>query len=210
MDQTQSSIEPQTENLKGVLEAVLFITGRFMAPEETLPYCHNSLEEIKNALKDLKKDYEQRQTVLEIFHENEKWKLGLKRSYNYLTSNLISSTELDRPTQETLAVIAYKQPITQSEVIHIRGNKAYDHISKLKELDFIVSEKFGRTRLIKLTQKFYDYFDIPDNQLKQEFQKIESKIIESLEKEAGKIVNKPIEEIKKEIKQEDIKEHAST
>lgn len=210
MDQTQPSIEPQKENLKEVLEAVLFITGRFMAPEEILPYCHNSLEEIKNALKELKKDYEQRQTVLEIFNENDKWKLGLKRSYNYLTSNLISSTELDRPTQETLAVIAYKQPITQSEVIHIRGNKAYDHVTKLKELDFIISEKFGRTRLIKLTQKFYDYFDIPDNQLKQEFQKIESKIIESLEKEAGKIVNKPVEEIKKEIKQEDIKEHAST
>ncbi len=184
----QVNVQEQKEDLTRKVEAILFITGRFMLPEEILPYCHNSLEEIKAALEALKKEYEQKQTALEIFNENDKWKLGLKRSYNYLTSNLISEAELDRPTQETLAVIAYKQPMTQSEVIKIRGNKAYDHIQKLKEYEFIISEKFGRTRLLKLTQKFYDYFDIPDTKLKQEFQKIESKVLESLENESKKIL----------------------
>ena len=194
MDQTNAEAKPtiplkeQETDLKLKVEAILFITGRFMLPEEILPYCHNSLEEIKTALETLKQHYSQNQTTLEIFNEAGKWKLGLKRSYNYLTSNLISEAELDHPTQETLAVIAYKQPMTQSEVIKVRGNKAYDHIQKLKEYEFIISEKFGRTRLLKLTQKFYDYFDIPDTKLKQEFQKIESKVLESLENESKKIL----------------------
>ena len=185
----QINVQEQEENLVRKVEAILFITGRFMLPEEFLPYCHNiSVQEIKTALEELKKEYDSKQTALEIFNESDKWKLGLKRSFNYLTSTLISDAELDRPTQETLAVIAYKQPMTQSEVIKLRGNKSYDHISKLKELDFIISEKFGRTRLLKLTQKFFDYFDIPDSSLKQEFQKIEGKVLESLEKEAKKIL----------------------
>ncbi len=188
----------ENQDLKLKVEAVLFITGRFMLPEEFSPYCHNSLEDIKIALTELKKEYDQKQTALEIFNESDKWKLGLKRSYNYLTSSLISDAELDRPSQETLAVIAYKQPMTQSEVIKVRGNKAYDHIQRLKELDFIISEKFGRTRLLKLTQKFYDYFDIPDTKLKQEFQKIETKVLESLEKEAKQIL---AEEPKTEVKE---------
>lgn len=199
----QINAQEQTEDLRLKVEAILFITGRFMLPEEFLPYCHNiSVQEIKTALEELKKYYDSKQAALEIFNENDKWKLGLKRSFNYLTSTLISDAELDHPTQETLAVIAYKQPMTQSEVIKIRGNKSYDHISKLKELDFIVSEKFGRTRLLKLTQKFFDYFDIPDTNLKQEFQKIEGKVLESLEKEAKKILGeentKEASELKKE------------
>ncbi len=198
----QVNVQEQKEDLTRKVEAILFITGRFMLPEEFLPYCHNiSVQDIKTALEELKKEYEQKQTALEIFNENDKWKLGLKRAFNYLTSTLISDAELDRPTQETLAVIAYKQPMTQSEVIKLRGNKSYDHIAKLKELDFITSEKFGRTRLLKLTQKFFDYFDIPDTSLKQEFQKIEGKVLQSLEKEAKKILGEEPKETNSEVKE---------
>lgn len=198
----QVNVQEQKEDLTRKVEAILFITGRFMLLEEFLPYCHNiSVQDIKTALDELKREYEQKQTSLEIFSENDKWKLGLKRAFNYLTSTLISDAELDRPTQETLAVIAYKQPMTQSEVIKLRGNKSYDHIAKLKELDFITSEKFGRTRLLKLTQKFFDYFDIPDTSLKQEFQKIEGKVLQSLEKEAKKILGEEHTETNSEVKE---------
>ena len=54
----------------------------------------------------------------------------------------------------------------ESKVIKIRGNKAYDHIKLLKESELITAEKAGRTRLLKLTQKFYDYFDVADQILK--------------------------------------------
>ena len=72
-------------------------------------------------------------------------------------------------------MIAYKNPAQQHEIIKIRGNKAYDHIGILKELDFVTSEPSGRSRLLKLTQKFYDYFDVVADQLKAKLKEAEKK-----------------------------------
>ena len=52
----------------------------------------------------------------------------------------------------------------------MRGNTAYDHIKDLQQLEFVTSEKTGRTRTLKVTQKFYDYFDIVQDELKQKFE----------------------------------------
>ena len=70
-------------------------------------------------------------------------------------------TEMTKSVMETLAVIAWKQPIIQADVIKIRTNKAYEHIKELVGMGFVTSEKFGRTKKLKLTQKFLDYFDHP-------------------------------------------------
>ena len=73
---------------------------------------------------------------------------------------------MDSPTTKTLAIIAYKQPVTQSEVIKIRGNKAYDHIKSLREQSLISADRKGRTRLLKVTSNFYEYFDIAETEAK--------------------------------------------
>ena len=119
------------------------------------------------------KDYNNRDGALNIIEQGSKFKLNIKKSYLYLTEILLSDSELDKPTQETLAVIAYKNPALQSEVIKIRGNGAYDHIKVLKEFDFITTEPMGRTRIIKLTSKFYDYFDIVEDQLRSKMINVE-------------------------------------
>ena len=132
----------------------------------------------------MKEDYEKKSSALEIINENDLWRLNIRKDYLYLTESLLNDAELDKPTQETLAIIAYRQPAVQSDVTNIRGNKSYDHIKKLKEEGFIVSEKFGRTRILKLTQKFYDYFDVVEDGLKTSFDA--KKLFE--EKEDSKIL----------------------
>ena len=151
------------------VEAVLFTTGRFLNLEEIGRLCGiGSPGVIKQMLDELKDEYGKRETDLEMVRdEKNRWKLNIKKEYLYLTEKLLSDAELDRPTQETLAMVAYRQPAVQSDVINYRGNKAYDHIRKLKEEGFVLSEKFGRTKLLKLTQKFYDYFDVVEDELKE-------------------------------------------
>lgn len=159
------------QDLKNKVEAVLFTTGRFIGLDELGRLCGiGSIGHLKDLLQDLKKDYEKKESALEIIEQGEKWKLNIRRDYLYLTENLLTDSELDRPTQETLAVIAYKNPALQSEIIKIRGNTAYDHIKILKELDFIAAEPSGRTFILKLTNKFFDYFDIVENQLRSKMQ----------------------------------------
>jgi segregation and condensation protein B len=155
------------DDYKKRIEAILFTTGRFMDVNEIAAFCGiASAGIVKQALEGLKHDYENKDSSLSILEENGKWKLNIRREYNYLTTKLVSSAEFDKPTQETLAIIAYKQPVFQAEIIKMRGNTAYDHVKTLRENGFITTEKSGRTRLIKLAPKFYDYFDIVEQELK--------------------------------------------
>ena len=151
------------------VEAVLFITGRFLNLDEIGRLCGiGSPGAIRQMLDELRDEYNKRETALEIIKdEKNRWKLNIKKDYLYLTEKLLSDAELDKPTQETLAIVAYRQPSVQCDIINFRGNKAYDHIRKLKEEGFVVSEKFGRTKLLKLTQKFYDYFDVVEDELRE-------------------------------------------
>lgn len=189
------------EDVKNRIEAILFTTGRFMDTEEIGRLTSiGSIGIVKNALKELVEDYKTRPGSLEISEENNKFKLAIKKDYIYLTAKLLNDTELDRPTQDTLAIIAYKQPVLQAEVVKIRGNNAYDHIKSLKENEFISSEKYGRTRLLKLTAKFYDYFDITGDtikELKEGFSDVEEKVgVEEL-KQVEQQVQKEMEELEK-------------
>tara|TARA_Y100000034_G_scaffold26195_1_gene31276 strand:- start:56 stop:556 length:501 start_codon:yes stop_codon:yes gene_type:complete len=154
---------------KNKIEAILFTTGRFLTIDEISRLVGiGSIGFIKQILDELKEDYSKRETALELINdEKSRWKLNIRKDYLYLTEELLSDAELDKPTQETLAIIAYRQPAIQSDVINYRGNKAYDHIRKLKEEGFVLSERFGRTKLLKLTQKFFDYFDIVEDELKE-------------------------------------------
>lgn len=164
------------EDVKNKVEAVLFAMARFLTLEEISNLTSiASLEQIKEIISNLIQDYNSKNSALEIIEQGNQYKLTIKKEYIHLTSKLLKETELDRPTQETLALIAYKQPVLQSLIIKMRGNTAYDHISKLHEFEFIESEKSGRTRLIKTTNKFYEYFDVLDKELKEKFSQIEKK-----------------------------------
>ena len=133
---------------------------------------------VKELLEELKKDYEQRDSALTVVQQEELVKLNIKKEYGFLANKLMADSEMDSPTTKTLAVIAYKQPVLQHEIIKMRGNKAYDHIKILKERNLITTEKQGRSRLIKLTPQFYNYFDTAAEEVKEQFKNL--KLPESL------------------------------
>lgn len=167
------------EDYKNRVEAILFTTGRFMDINEVSKLCGiGSIGLIKEIIEDIKKEYNNRNSSLAIHEEENKWKLGIRKEYNHLTTQLLTESELDNSTIKTLALIAYKQPVLQSDIIKMRGNGAYDHIKTLKDMTLIVSEKRGRTRSLKLAPKFFDYFGVVDSELKVKMQEI--KIPETL------------------------------
>jgi|SRR3989344_1816277 len=181
-----------SDHLKKQIEAILFTLGKFVSVEEIAKYLNlNSSEEVIKALQQLKNDYEQKDSALILHQQDNLFKLNIKKEYGFLTNKLLSTTEMDSPTIKTLAVIAFKFPVQQSEIIHIRGNKAYDHISNLINSGLISTEKYGRTRLIKLTPHFYDYFDISEKELKDELSKITPKEIQKILAELPKPIELP-------------------
>jgi len=154
------------DNTKNKIEAVLFTVGKFLSVDDIARLVSiGSSGIIKEYLEKLKQEYDGKDSALELIENEGKWRLNIKKEFLYLTEKLLTDSELEKPTQQTLAVVAYKNPVMQCEIIKMRGNKAYDHIKILLDNGFITSEKSGRTRLLKLTPKFFDYFDVVDENL---------------------------------------------
>ena len=175
--------------LKEKLEALLFSSGRKMDVEELSRLSDAKTEDIQKSLEELKKEYEDKKSSVMIVNEGDSWKSTVREEFLPLVQKIITETELSKTIMETLAVIAFKYPIKQSNLIKIRTNKAYDHLKELEEMGYITRQKHGRTNLIKLTQKFFEYFDLPEQKLKEVFKDFASiaKAIEVKETEIKQI-----------------------
>ncbi|MFC1753518.1 SMC-Scp complex subunit ScpB [Thermoproteota archaeon] len=152
-------------NLKKNVEALLFAAGRTVLQEEIEKILEVKTPGlVKEIVNELKAEYDSRDSPILLIEEGEGWKLTVKEGYLAVVQKINPHTELSKAVMETLAVVAWKQPITQAQVVEIRTNKAYDHVKELVELGFISKEKYGRSFLLKPTQKFLDYFDLPDQE----------------------------------------------
>ena len=149
------------KDYKRQVEALLFASGRFIDVNTLLNLTGASGKQVLiNNIDKLKKEYEDRQSPLMVVKEKDGWKLTVRETYLPLVRKIISETELPKTILETLAIIAWRAPVLQSEVVNIRHNKAYEHISELVELGFIRKEPSGRSYMMNLTEKFFEYFDV--------------------------------------------------
>jgi segregation and condensation protein B len=191
------------EDLKNQLEAILFSVGKKISIEELSRLCKVTNQKIiVSKLQELMHDYEQKESSLMLVSEKDNWKLTIRERHLSLVKNLAIDTELNRPVTETLAMIAFKYPVMQSEIIKIRSNKAYDHIKELEEMQFLEKVRKGRTYQIKLTKKFFEYFDLPEEKVKDQFKNFEEaeKVIEEKETEIIQ-QKKEAEQTMKELKE---------
>jgi len=185
---------------KNRVEAIMFALGKDVAVSEVARLSGLAEGKVKEILNSLKEEYDKGENSMKLVDKGDFWKFTIKDKYLPLVSNLITETELDKSTMETLAVIAWKYPILQSDVIKIRHNKAYDHMRRLKEMGFLSKEKSGRTFKIHLTEKFFNYFDLPSQDAKAAFKKV---IPEDIQKE---IIDKEKEIAEKEKEIETMKD----
>lgn len=149
------------EGLNQQIEAILFAAARVVSKEELKTFCSASDDEIEAAVTELEKKLNETNSSLMITKEDLGWKIAVREKYTAPLRNIVPNTELSRSILETLAVIAWKQPVMQAEVIDIRTTKAYEHIGELEKLGFITKQKHGRSFILKTSQKFADYFDLP-------------------------------------------------
>jgi segregation and condensation protein B len=155
------------------IEALLFASGKYLTEEQLVVLAKIPKNKIKKTLSDLQKHYEKTDTSLKIYNEADAWKLNVKEEYTDVIREVVSDAEMPRAVMETLAIIAYKSPVLQSEIKDIRGASVYDHIPLLEAKGFITRDKYGRSYKIKLTNKFHEYFDIEgDSKLAELFKDV--------------------------------------
>lgn len=149
------------EHIESSVEALLFSTGRSLSDEQLASLIDEDIKYVRKALRNLQKNYDERNTSIKIYEENKKWRMLVKDEYIKTVRKVVADTELTKPLMETLAVIAFRHPnILQSEVVNARGSVAYEHIRELLNAGFISRTKLERSFNIKLTEKFFEYFDV--------------------------------------------------
>lgn len=154
------------------LEAIFFVSGRFLSMPELVSLSELNPVIIKNLIERLQEKYERDNSAIEIIERNEMWKMDVKREYSNIINKLATgSSEFTKAEQETLAIIAFKQPIKQSVIIKIRGNKAYDHVKRFVELGLVKKKKSGHTNELSLSDEFYDYFSVNEGSSLNEINK---------------------------------------
>jgi len=104
--------------------------------------------ETSKVLEELIQEYREKNTSLEIHRNNDKYQLKVKDLFHDRVSHLAVSADLTKAVLRTLGLIAVKEPILQSEVVKVIGNKAYDYVGELKEQGFITAKKQGKNQVI--------------------------------------------------------------
>ncbi len=161
----------EKEDLKK-LEAVFFVSGRFLNMQELISLSDLNPIIIRDLIERLKDKHNRDESSLMIVEKNEMWKMDVKPEYSNIVNKLATgSSEFSKAEQETLAIIAYKQPIQQSVIINIRGHKAYDHVKKFVDLGLIKKKKQGHTHELSLADDFYDYFGVSESRKEIEVNK---------------------------------------
>ena len=155
-------------NLLGVLEGILFVVGdegiTLNALSEIL---EKDSEEVKKMLLELKHSYETDDIGICISYLGDAFKLTTKKEHKNYYQKLIENPEsnmLSQAALETLAIIAYNQPITRVEVDEIRGISSAFMIRKLVAKNFLKevgkSTMPGRPNLYATTSDFLDFFGL--------------------------------------------------
>lgn len=143
-----------------VVEAALFSAGKPLAVDEIAENTGLDRREVPQLLKALKKRYDEMHSSLEVGKAGDKWGMQVRREYTEKTSRL-APMEIPLKLVKTLALIAYHQPILQSDLKDMVGEKVYDHIRELQERGLVKKRVHERSYLIVTSEKFPEYFGIP-------------------------------------------------
>lgn len=162
------------DKLTNTIEAVLFASGKAVALSDIADKLGVSMSEVKKALKEIHKKYDE-ESGIKLLEFNNKAQFGSNPVYKDAVSavlNPIREKELTRTLLECAAIIAYKQPVTRTEIELLRGLNSDYAVNALLDLNLIYAcgrkDAVGHPVLFATTDEFLKRFklgslaDLPD------------------------------------------------
>lgn len=159
------------------IEALIFASDRPLTNEELLELLNNALafiedratsEQVETAVEGIREKYNSEFYPFEVKQSGGGWQFLTKKDYHKTVAQLNGEKFLKRlsvAALETLAIIAYKQPITKSEIEAIRGVNCDYAVQKLLEKDLVIisgrnEDAVGKPLVYATSKSFMDYFGI--------------------------------------------------
>jgi len=159
----------ETADIKKIIEVLLFVTDQPL-PEAAIRYVLGELatgRDIEQLVKELAEEYAQGNRPMELRFIAGGWQFSTRKEFSPWVRKLYrdkTTLRLSNSALETLSVVAYKQPITRSEIEEIRGVEVSGVLETLLERKLVKivgrKETIGRPLLYGTTQEFLRHFGL--------------------------------------------------
>ena len=157
----------EKEKIKGVIEAILFASGRVVKIRELMSLLELSSEEIISSIAELENEYEALGRGIEIVRVEDGYQLASKKEYHEYIYPMISKMAkptLSQASLEVLSIIAYNSRATKADVDTIRGVDSAASIYRLLEYNLIEqagkADLPGKPMTYKVTDEFLKMFGL--------------------------------------------------
>ena len=150
-----------------LLEAMLFSAGRSLSVSEMSENLGYEEEEILESIGNLQSTIKRRRGGgLQVVEIGGKWAMEVKPG---IADHLPKETKSELPPKllKAAALIAYHQPMPQSRLVELLGQRAYDHIRELAQAGLIGRRRDGNTRRLTTTRRFSEMFGCPHTDRKK-------------------------------------------
>ena len=160
--------------LASTIEAILYLKAQPLSIAEIAEAAACDRDSAEEGLLELMADYAHRDSALEIVETPNGYGLQLREAFQHLVQIMVPA-DLGIGELRTLAAVAIKGPIAQTDLVDLRGSGAYQHVQELVLQGFVRKRRQsdGRSYWIQVTDKFHQYFQL--NQLPQSFEKLKGK-----------------------------------
>ena len=155
------------EKLKGVIEAILFASGRVVKIRELIALLELNSDEIISAIGELQKEYEKENRGLEIIRVEDGYQLASKSEYHEYIYPILSKQAkptLSQASLEVLSIIAYNNRVTKADIDAIRGVDSTASLYRLLEYDLVAqagkADLPGKPMTYKVTDEFLKTFGL--------------------------------------------------
>jgi len=170
-----------------LLEAILFAATKPLLREELAKLSKLDVEKIDHLIGLLRARYQDSKHGI-MLSEMGGYRLMVKSEYIERVSSFTKS-DLSKGLLRVLSIIAYHEPVKQSDIVKIIGNRTYEYVKQLEQLDFIKFERKAKTKILSTTPHFESYFSINKEELKKALSEVEKS--QSAQQELHKEESKP-------------------
>lgn len=153
--------------IETLLEATLFGAGKTLSISEISESLGYSEQEVSDGLQSLQATMKRRKNgSLRLTQISNKWVMEVKPS---IAEHMPKDTkaEIAPKLLKAASIIAYHQPISQSDLVKLMGPKAYDYVRELAQRGMVDRRKDGITRRLTTTRRFSEYFGCPHTERKK-------------------------------------------
>ena len=147
---------------KRLVESVLFSASSPVSINEIKQATSLSKKIVETTIDELIEDYNEKrknETSMEVVKAGDKYTMQVKKQYAD-KSIMVTRPEIDDSLLKTLTLIAFHQPLKQSNLRRMIGAKAYDHVDDLADLKLINTRRHGATEMLTTSKLFPEYFGI--------------------------------------------------